>query len=398
LSEVMTEARVSWPRRLHHVAEAEWRFGELPRRLAEALERSDPAADQAVADLEGLPAGERHALIERALTDSASPASESVRALIAASAVVPPWLDWERVARAHQVFTRAGLLGGLALGLSSLVHGYAAPEGNKPLAFSGRLKERADRRLAETGHFITAVTEEGGVRPGALGWRVVLKVRLMHAAVRRLLLASGRWSTEDWSHPINQHDMAATILLFSCVFIDGIRRVGVHVTPAEADDYQHLFRWVGTLIGVEPALLPASYAEAKHLAEAIHLMQGPPDADSRELVQALLEGPLRAADTPREVKRARRMVAISAGLCRSFVGDRLADQLGLPRDAYRHVATGLRATFGVLEHARRGVPGLDLVVRLLGDRYWRLVVSRGLGDVPARFELPEALGRTPRTA
>jgi hypothetical protein len=392
----MTDAGVSWPRRLHHVAEAERRFGELPRRLAAALERSDPAADRAVADLEGFASGERHALVERALGDSAAPAPASLRALIEAARIVPPWLDWERVARAHQVFTRAGLLGGLALGLSSLVHGYAAPEGNKPLAFSGRLKERADRRLAETGRFITAVTEEGGVRPGALGWRLVLKVRLMHAAVRRLLLASGGWSTEAWSHPINQHDMTATILLFSCVFIDGVRHVGVHVSPAEADDYQHLFRWVGSLIGVEPELLPATYAEAKRLAEAIHFMQGPPDDDSRELVQALLEGPLRAAHTHREVRRAQRAVALSAGLCRSFVGDRLADQLGLPRDAYRHVAAGLRATFGVLEHARRGVPGLDLVVRLLGDRYWRLVVSRGLGDVPARFELPDALGRAPR--
>jgi hypothetical protein len=394
----MQDARVSWPRRLHHVGEAERRFGELPRRLATALERSDQAADRAVEDLEAFPPSERHALIDRALGDSAAPAPDSLRALIAAARVTPPWLDWERVARAHQVFTRAGLLGGLALGLSSLVHGYAAPEGNKPLAFSGRLKERADRRLAETSRFITAVTEEGGVRPGALGWRLVLKVRLMHAAVRGLLLASGRWSSEAWSHPINQHDMAATILLFSCVFIDGIRHVGVHVSPAEADDYQHLFRWVGALIGVEPELLPETYPQAKRLAEAIHFMQGPPDDDSRELVQALLEGPLRAARTPREVKAARRMVAVSAGLCRSFVGDRLADELGLPRDVYRHVAAGLRTTFGILEHVRRGVPGLDPIVRLLGGRYWRLVVSRGLGDVPARFELPEALGRAPREA
>jgi hypothetical protein len=37
------------------------------------------------------------------------------------------------------VFLRPGLLGGLVLGLRSLVYGYAAPAGNKPLVFSGRL-------------------------------------------------------------------------------------------------------------------------------------------------------------------------------------------------------------------------------------------------------------------
>lgn len=373
------------------MAEAQERFEDLGERLVPYLDRKDPLADAVVASLAETPAPERRALIEAALEGDLEQAPAALRDFCLAAQQVPPWVDWTRLARAHDVFVRPGLLGGLTLGLRSLVYGYAAPAGNKPLAFSGRLKQKADRRLAETGKFVTAVTAVDGLRPGALGWQLVLKVRLMHAEVRRLVLGTGRWSHADWSEPINQHDMLATILLFSNVFIDGIRLLGVQVEPDEADDYQHLFRWVGELMGVEPELLPATHAEATRLSKFILLTQGAPDDDSRELVSALLEGPLRLAKTASEKRRAEHQVAISRGLCRSLIGDELADGLGLERDAHRHWALGVRTALRLLESARKGVPRLNDWVHHLGTRYWDFTVKQGLGGVPARYDLPERL-------
>ncbi len=387
----MAEAAFVWPRRVYRPDEACASFADLPERLVPYLDRKDPLADAVVASFVDTPAARRQQLIEAALEGDLREATAPLRELCFVARKVPPWLDWQRLRRAHGVFVRPGILGGLTLGLRSLVYGYAAPAGNKPLAFSGRLKERADRRLAETGKFVTAVTALDGLRPGALGWQLVLKVRLMHAAVRRLVIDSGRWSHEDWSEPINQHDMMATVLLFSNVFIDGIRLLGVHVTRDEADDYQHLFRWVGELIGVAPELLPATHAEATRLSTFILLTQGPPDDDSRELVNALLEGPLRLATNARERWRAERQVAISRGLCRSLIGDELADALGLRRDGHRHWALGVRTTLRLLESARRGAPRLNEWVQVLGTRYWDFTVNQGLSGVPARYELPERL-------
>ena len=62
------------------------------------------------------------------------------------------------------------MLGGLVLSLRSLMGGYTAPVGNKPLAFSGRLRERAPRRVAETARFVTAVCAPAGMRRGAPGF------------------------------------------------------------------------------------------------------------------------------------------------------------------------------------------------------------------------------------
>jgi hypothetical protein len=389
--EALPDAPLSWPRRLKRREEAQARFGDLAERLIPYLDRKDPLADATVVALTDLAPRRRNELIELALQADEREAPAELRELLASAREVPPWLDWARLQRAHEVFIRPGVLGGLTLGLRSLVYGYAAPAGNKPLAFSGRLKERAGRRLAETGKFVTAVTAIDGLRPGAAGWQLVLKVRLMHAEVRRLVLASGRWSHADWAEPINQHDMLATILLFSNVFIDGIRLLGVHVSGQEADDYQHLFRWVGELMGVDPRLLPATHAEATRLAEFILLTQGEPDDDSRELVSALLEGPLQLAKTPRERRRAEAQVAVSHGLCRSLIGDELADALAVRRDPHRHWALGVRATLRILESARRGVPRVNELVHLLGSRYWEATVQQGLAGVPAKYELPVRL-------
>ena len=93
-----------------------------------------------------------------------------------------------------------------------------------------------------------------------------------------------------WALPINQHDMLGTSLLFSHIFLDGLRLLGLHIGPGEADDYIHLWKFAGWILGVETELLPDREHDARELAECIYLTQGTPDADSRALTAALLHG------------------------------------------------------------------------------------------------------------
>ena len=371
-------------------------YGDLVDRLSPYLLQTDPDADRAILELSSLEPARRHEVIGEALLSlnktvlSVESNQEALIALVDSAKRVPPWLDWERVNRAGRIFWRAGLLGGLTLGLRCLVYGYAAPAGNKPLALSGALTKMADRRLAETGRFITAVCRPEQMRPGGEGFAMTVRVRLMHAQVRALVARRSDWQ-EQWGAPINQHDMLATILLFSCVFVDGIRMLGVRVSRQEADDFQHLFRWVGAVIGVAPELLPADYDEASRLAEYVRLTQGPPDEDARELVEALLAGPLRAAKSDEQRRAAERHVAVVRGLCRGLLDQETADGLGLPKDGFARLLPGVKATFSVLEALRRRVSWLDPFVESLGERYWDFSVMNGLQDEPAQFRLPERL-------
>ncbi|MGB1276074.1 MAG: oxygenase MpaB family protein, partial [Nannocystaceae bacterium] len=251
-------------------------------RLVPYLWRGDPLADAVIAD-----GAAQEVLAACQSPDEAY--AQSVQNLARSVCEVPAWVDWPRIARAGELFYRAGVLGGLVLGLRSLIAGYAAPDGNKPLVFSGRLAEQTPRRVAETSRFVTEACRPGGMRVGASGWAITVRVRLMHAKVRALISQTGRWQPEAWGLPINQHDMLATNLLFSSVFVDGLRILGLAVSNQDAADYMHLWRYIGWVMGVEPALLPADWHDATRLEAVIQATQRPPDDDSRALVDALIQ-------------------------------------------------------------------------------------------------------------
>jgi hypothetical protein len=378
------------PARVHNLPVARDQYGDLIDRLLPDFARGDPLADAAAGFLATCPDG--HTIVEAALADP-DRAPEPLAALLASVAGTPAWADPVRLERASHLFSRAGVLGGFVLGMRSLVLGYAAPAGNKPLAFSGRLKEAAPRRLAETARFVTAVCEPGGLLPGGEGRAIALRVRLMHAQVRRLLLASGRWDSEAWSLPINQHDMLATGLLFSQVYLDGLRLLGLHLTAAEADDYVHLWRLASWILGVDSELLPDREPAARRLAECIFLTQGPPDADSRALTTALLQAPLQAARTPSQRRLAAARVRVSSSVCRHLIGHGLADALGVPPERHPFSLPIVAQTIAGLDRLRAAVPAVDAGAVELGRRYWHFVVDVGMDGAVPTFPMPTRLGR-----
>lgn len=380
------------PARVHNLPAARAQFGDLVDRLLPALHRGDPLADAAVDFLAGRPDA-RH-LVDAALDDPHA-APDPLAAMLVPVAGIPEWADCSRVDRACHLFLRAGVVGGFVLGLRSLVHGYAAPAGNKPLAFSGQLAERAPRRLAETARFVAAVCEPGGLLPGGEGRKIALKVRLMHAQVRRLLLRSGRWNDAAWALPINQHDMLGTSLLFSHIFLDGLRLLGLHIGPGEADDYIHLWKFAGWILGVETELLPDREHDAREQAECIYLTQGPPDADSRALTAALLHSPVQIAGTPLQRRLAAARVRLSHGMCRHLIGNDLADALGVPQAAAFSVPL-LVDLLGGLDRVRQAFPPAEAAAERFGRRYWQFVIDVGLGGGPATFTMPDRLSRSPR--
>jgi hypothetical protein len=383
-----------YPTRFTNLSRARARFGDRVDRLGPFLGKVDDLADGVVARIDAMPKGQGWAMFNQAAARgiaSIGGAPEEMRAFFAEAERVPAWVDWATLERGGQVLMRAGLLGGLVLGLYSLPMGYASPGGNKPLVFSGRLQEHASRRLNETARFVQAVCRPGGMRPFADGWQITLKVRLMHAQVRRMILATGRWDAGAWGLPVNQHDMAGTVLLFSLTVLDGLRKLGVRLGPEDADDYIQLWRWVGLLIGTDPELVPGSERDAWRLADLISATMAPPDADGRALTRALLLSPLGAATNERERRNLEKRVEVSKALCRELVGDAIADDLGVERTSWRLGVPVLKRLVSLAEAVRGSVPGVDRTAIFTGTRYWDRVVEIGLAGATAEFGLPDRL-------
>jgi hypothetical protein len=389
----MTDFIRQIPRRVYRAEDAARLDPDSFAKLVPALERSDVLADAFVRHAATLGVNPAQ-LFEQSLRESDKwRLAVPVRDLLDEVRSVPEWVVPRQLRTGGDALLRAGVTGGFVLAFRSLVSGYAAPAGNKPLAFSGRLTQQAARRLDETGRFVRAVSEPGGMLPGGEGWLLAVKVRLMHASVRYLLLGNGRWDDRAWSTPINQHDMLATILLFSSVWLEGCRMLGVHFSAAESQDHMHLWRYVGYVLGVEEPLLPVNEAHGTQMQRFIHLTQGTPDEDSRALVNALLTPP---ADRPaprnfQEQVLRDTFAAILPAVCRYLIGDELADALHLRRSA----ADRLVRSFAAARRTGTALPKrLQVVARLeqlWGERYWRWSVGRVPGTLHYGFESPAAL-------
>ena len=380
--------------RFTNLDEARALFGDRVDRLGPFLMRADPLADAVADTIAEMPPGDGRLLFQRMIErggESAPEAPVALRSFFAAVERVPVWVDWSVVDDGGRVLIRAGPLGGLVLGLKSLVTSYTSPAGNKPLVLSGRMQEDAPRRLNETARFVRATILPGGMRPRAPGWRSTLEVRLIHAQVRRLILASGRWDSAAWGLPINQHDQAGTSLLFSLTVIDGLRQLGVRISPDESEDYLHLWRWSGWLMGIDPELLAATEREARQLADLMSATQAPPDDDSRALTRALLDSPRTAAKTDRDRRIADRSLHFSAAVCRLLVGDSIADQLAVARSPLSYAAPIVRRLLSTADRVRQSVPSAQASARRAGRRYWDRLAEVGMANATSEFVLPERL-------
>lgn len=178
----------------------------------------------------------------------------------------------------------------LVLGSYSLPAAYAAAHGVQVISRARRLEDDGKRRLCETAQMVINLMVEGGLEPGGIGARSARKVRLMHALVRQHVLTSkgAPWSR---SHgvPINQEDLAGTLLTFSVLVLDGLAKVGARVSPSEQLGWCELWRHVGTLLGLDPRLSAANVDSALELAAQIGRRQFRPSAEGRHLARELVK-------------------------------------------------------------------------------------------------------------
>ena len=367
----LTQTPRNWPARVYRPEAAIAAHGSLLERLVPWLEQEDPLADAVIEDF-GEDMSARWGGFERAL--AMGPAalnthlSDPVRALLASVATPPFWVDFDRIDRAGALLFRTGPVGGIVLGARSLVYGYASPDGNKPLVMSGRLNQQPSRRLAETSRFVYEVCRPGGLRPGAEGFNITLRVRLMHARVRWLIRKGDQWNAEAWGQPINQHDMFATSLLFSQVWLDGGRKFGFAFSDQEAEDWLHLWRWCSVVMGVEPELLPTTEAESRPIVQLIRMTQRPPDENSRRLVRSLMQT---AQDEGVVLEK------LGWGFLRALIEPHLADGLGVPNTRLKWVVPGVRQGIRPIDRLARRSRRVNQWMMKQGENHWVEAIDTG---------------------
>lgn len=266
------------------------------QRVQAALWQGDPAMDRVVAWMFEGNARANKALFEQALTQgiaslSAPPAE--LREFFARVDQPPSWLDpalLEEGARAAQL---GGMVAFYVLRDMALMGGYVYFNSmNQTLAQAGALHKDTALRLGETGKWLQDVTEPGGLERFGDGFITTLRVRLVHALIRRHLQSRPDWQAEKWGVPINQIDMLATYLAFGPVTLSGSRLFGVPVGRRESAAVMHMWRYIGWLSGVDESWLAITERDGLRKLYHTFLTHRLPDEKVRLLGSALMREPL----------------------------------------------------------------------------------------------------------
>jgi hypothetical protein len=361
-----------------------WSNGRLDT-LRQVGDRHADAAVAVLAEVDAEP-GMQSSLgfIERLVSSTeVSPTQrQTLKRFLGAAAAIPEWVDQAAITRAQQFFVRFATVHSTSLMLGGLLETYSNSEIARVLMRTGRLRSDAYRRLFETGSMVYDTMIPDCLMPGRRGYRTLLKVRLMHAGVRRLLLRSNTWDLAAYGMPIGQEDMAFTLLIFDVSTLRGAQRMGLEITPQQRQDHHHLWRYAGFLLGVDPSLLPAGAAEAEALHETIARRQRNDPSDGRALAAGLINAV--AGRAPFFLPRP----ALLA-LCHRLIGPELSDHLGLrPAPPWRLAWRGSAPILGAIQSAETRSAAVGDSLYRIGMQWGIWALRQGLGDAPARFGVP----------
>lgn len=195
------------------------------------------------------------------------------------SAKLPSWADENKIAKGQEVFGIYGPEMFMLLNVKSLPMCYTCAKGAKVLYETGRLIEHSGqmdplvRRLMETAQMVVNVMQPKGLTPNSNGIVTTQKVRLIHATIRYYLkhpkYNPHGWDTATLGEPINQEDLAGTLMSFSPVILSGLKQMNVTVSAEQIDAYTHCWKVIGYLMGVNEDLLPDTFDQGWTLATRI---------------------------------------------------------------------------------------------------------------------------------
>jgi len=366
--------------------------------LDQQRRRSDPLADEVVAQIVSQSGPEEARklfdLLIRRLETPVSELPPVVGDFIQATRRLPAWTDWQQVDLAQGLFLDHGPKFLVVLYFKSLPLLYSCAHGAQVLVRTSRLtnEDRSlkifARRIAETGQFLIDVMTAGGLR-GGQGIQSIQKVRLIHAAIRHFVHREG-WDAEQYGQPINQEDMALTLMTFSIALIDALQQWGIEEPPERLQAFLHTWTAIGHNMGVEDSLLPSSLEEGRLLMDRILQRQSASSEAGQLLTRAL-------TDFSRNLLPSDKLQAAPDAFIRYFIGEERAGMLGIAPNYGCLSFLGpqlLRSLFRLGERLEDKVEGPVSATLDLLSRRMALALVDLFNDYKGRtFRVPEAMER-----
>ena len=350
---------------------------------------ADPLADAAIAALAGLDQREVHRMIQAGMEQQEQilrQAPQPLREFFEAISVAPPWFDRRAVYPGRIAFHNYSDLFIPAFFVVTLQN--AATLISKSFYMTGRvLTGYGARRIRQnTRHFVEIMLPGALERQGE-GWKLSVRIRLVHAQVRRLLRDSGQWDEAAWGVPVSAAHLGLSAANFSATMLHQAERLGAHCDGEARAGFMQTWRYASYLIGVPEALLfDGDEAATAELYRVGSRCEPPPGPESAAIANALVQALPDIAGISEPAAR-RAMVAHTYRVSRALLGNELADGLGFPRQRTAGALTWLKWRRRAYHRVRRTFPGM--AERWRGNSFVFLLEAAQLND--SSYRLPDRM-------
>lgn len=301
---------------------------------------ADPVCDKMMDQLAAVPVRDADRFVMAAIENPDDPALKdaptAVQAFVEELEIVPDWVDYDSFTGGIRAFHRdssaclAAMLGGV------LVEGFSTTIA-KSFFITGRLRDDGVRRLRQNNRHMIEILLPGGLETRGDGWRLSVRIRLVHAKVRQLLNASDEWDADAAGVPISAAQVGYALTSFSARMLQHMKSLGAKYDDEERDSFMAVWRYSGFLMGIPETILYHDYADALELFRIGGLCEPDPGMESVALANSLVNSaPVVAGITDPAARR--KLAKYIFLVSRAMIGKPMADQLQYPPNH----------TFGVL--------------------------------------------------
>ena len=292
----------------------------------------DPVMEAVVEELASLPQKEVHRILRAGMDEDRDGMRNAPQLLreffLDAPQPDPDWLDHDAFAPGIRAFQRNSVLVLSAFVTGVLIDGFSTLI-SKSFVQTGRIFDNGVRRLRQNNRQQMEIFWPGGLERYGDGWKLSVRIRIVHAQIRHLLLNTDEWEYEAWGLPISGAHLGYAVSAFSARLLKHMKTLGVKYNDEEYASFMAVWRYTGYLMGIPESVLFHDADEALELYDIGHMCE--PDAPIESVVMAhalVNSAPLIAGKTEPADRQhlAQYVYRVSSGL----IGKQQADALMYP--------------------------------------------------------------------
>ncbi len=359
----------------------------LAETYIEHITVGDPIADSLMEELADLTQQQEHRFIMAGMQGNEevlAQAPKSLRDFFEEMKQPPAWLEPEKFEAGRRSFHEHSDLFIPAFFLVTVQN--AASLIAKSFHATGRVvSDFGLRRIRQnTRHFVEIML------PGALvdqgdGWRLSVRIRLVHARLRKLIRESEDWNAASWGEPISAAHQGLASANFSATMLENARKLGARMNKKTRNSFMQIWRYASYLVGTPEALLfEGDEAKTREFLKIAGICEPPPSKESAMIANALVRalpeiaGKIHPADQEKMLKHVFRV-------SRAVLGNELADKLALPKcntAGFLQTLRLLRQMYGL---SHKAAP--DFANKWRGQNFVFLLEASMLDDI--KYQLPD---------